>query len=132
MTKDLKTILIVDDSIEMNLLYANILSAEGYTVVTAGSAEVGLQKIKENADSIGFILLDCFMPGMSGEDFIASLQKNHPDFYERTVIYAFSCLSEDAPQAKKIGELVDGFFEKPDSFTAIVDFVKTRFPLSGA
>ncbi len=118
------TVLLVDDSKELLQVYSTVLVDEGYNVLTASDAKHGLQLIRENGDKIGLVLLDCFMPMMDGEEFIKELKKSSPEFYERTPIYGFSCASEEAPQMKRLLELVDGFFEKPDSFDDIVSFVE--------
>ncbi len=58
------TILIIDDEAAIRESLAGILLDEGFTPLTAASAEDGLQLLDEK--DIRLILLDIWMPGMDG------------------------------------------------------------------
>lgn len=57
-------ILIVDDDMQMVNLYYNILSKEGFDVLTANNGQDCLRIAKEEIPDL--ILLDLIMPGMDG------------------------------------------------------------------
>ena len=59
-------ILIVDDNEKMRWLYQDILSSEGFDVLTAGNGEDGLKLAIENKPDL--ILLDVMMPHKKGGD----------------------------------------------------------------
>lgn len=68
-----KTVLLVDDSDFFIKLLVPALSALGYQVVTAGTAEAALQMCGEGA-AFDVIISDIEMPGMSGFDFAQRLR----------------------------------------------------------
>lgn len=67
----MKTILAVDDDPFISSLLRDILSREGYRVITAFSGSEALL-IKER-EHIDLVLLDLMLPGLSGEEVISSL-----------------------------------------------------------
>jgi DNA-binding response OmpR family regulator len=58
------TLLIVDDELSSRQLLADLLSEEGYGIVTASNGAEALQRVAESLPSL--ILLDWQMPGLSG------------------------------------------------------------------
>ncbi len=85
-------ILIVDDDEKMRWLYQDILSSEGFEVITAGSAEDGLKLATEQIPDL--ILLDVMMPRIKGGEVSDALLENR-----RTknipVIYLTSIITEE-------------------------------------
>ncbi len=61
-----KTILLVDDEKDLDWVIGRILSDAGYRLVTAKTGAEGIAKFREDASSIGFVLLDLRLPDMSG------------------------------------------------------------------
>jgi diguanylate cyclase (GGDEF)-like protein len=69
------TILVVDDDSAFSDIIALILSREGYTLLTAASAEEALAHLAAGK-SLDIIISDVEMPGMSGFDLVRTLQDN--------------------------------------------------------
>lgn len=67
------TILIVDDQPGIRRLLMEVLTEEGYSVVTAQNGYEGLQKAKEMEPAL--ILMDMKMPGMDGIETLRELRK---------------------------------------------------------
>lgn len=66
-------ILIVDDTLHVQMLLTDCLSAQGYEICTASNGVEGLQKLTHfKAD---LILLDIMMAQMNGYEFITELRK---------------------------------------------------------
>lgn len=66
-------ILIIDDEPEMGRIFSNILSEDGYKVLTAASGEEGIRKVfKEIPD---LIFLDMRLPDRSGIDILRELKE---------------------------------------------------------
>ena len=61
-----KTVMVVDDEQPINTVVEDILKPEGYKVVAALSGEEALKKLKKVKPDL--ILVDFFMPGMSGRE----------------------------------------------------------------
>ena len=68
-TRRTRTVLLVDD--EENILAAlkRLLRRDGYRILTAGSAEEGLQRLAEERE-VDVIVSDQRMPGMNGVEFL--------------------------------------------------------------
>jgi CheY-like chemotaxis protein len=71
-----KRILIVDDDQYIRELYAEVLSAEKYTVETSSDGEDGLRKLQQGGYDA--VLLDMMMPKLDGLGILDSLEKNVP------------------------------------------------------
>lgn len=69
-------VLIVDDDHNMARTLADILTASGYAVETAGSSEEGLAKL--DSGSFGCVLSDIRMPGSDGVHFQRLVKDKRP------------------------------------------------------
>jgi DNA-binding response OmpR family regulator len=67
----LRSILLVEDDVDIRLDLADILRAEGYDVSTAANGQEALDFLGANSEQVGLILLDLMMPVMNGWDFRA-------------------------------------------------------------
>jgi CheY-like chemotaxis protein len=71
----LKTILVVEDDHDTRVSLRKLLEAEGYFVFSAANGRVGLEIIQRIKPPC-LILLDCIMPLMNGEEFLAAVQSD--------------------------------------------------------
>lgn len=69
-----RRILVADDGIAFLKIVEDILTKEGYTVITARDGMEALKKVAEVRPDV--ILLDLFMPNMSGFEVLKILKKN--------------------------------------------------------
>lgn len=70
-------VLIVEDEPQITRLIELELKYEGYTVSTAVDGIEGLKKVKDFIPDL--ILLDCMLPGMSGEELCRKLREDSDD-----------------------------------------------------
>lgn len=70
-------VLVVDDEPSICWGFKQLLGQEGFQVLTAGSAEAGLELAKKN--SLGLVLLDVRLPGMSGLDALRAFRDSTSD-----------------------------------------------------
>ncbi len=70
----MKKILIIDDELQILLVAATRLKANGYAVVTALSGEQGLKKAKKEMPDL--VLLDHVMSEMDGDEVLNRLKKD--------------------------------------------------------
>lgn len=70
-----KTILIVDDKRNVRIFLQDLLSEQGYRVVTAQDGRDALYVAQQEKPDI--ILLDIMMPNMDGYDFVQEYRKKH-------------------------------------------------------
>jgi DNA-binding response OmpR family regulator len=73
-----KTILVVDDELEILALVADVLEAEGYTVLRASDPREALHLAETLSEPIHLLLTDVVMPFMTGADLAAKLRSLRP------------------------------------------------------
>lgn len=71
-----KSVLLVDDDLELLEVLRALLVFEGFSVLTAGNGKEALELL-ENSETPGVIFTDIMMPVMDGNEFLAIL-KSHP------------------------------------------------------
>lgn len=107
-----QTIMIVDDEPDALALMENILSGEGYDLITVSNAtEVGIKATQMLPD---LILLDFLMPDINGFDVCKALRAN--EVTRGIPIMAVTCLSkeEDIERIFECG--ADEYLPKPYKF----------------
>lgn len=104
---DKKKILYVDDEVA-NLNVFRIAFKRRYQIVTAESAEAGLELLKE--DKFDVIVCDHRMPGMSGVEMLAQVSELYPEMIR--IIISEYVNDEIIRSAIKIQDL-DGSIGKP-------------------
>jgi len=72
-----ESIVIVDDSMEIILIFENLLKEEGFTVFTATSSAEFYRILEQ--ENISLVLLDIGLPDKDGTEILADLIQNHPD-----------------------------------------------------
>ena len=69
-----RSILIVDDELDIVLIFKQALSRQGYTVFGFTDPLLALEHFKANSDDYGLIITDVRMPRMSGFDLAANIR----------------------------------------------------------
>jgi two-component system, NtrC family, response regulator AtoC len=95
-------VLIVDDDECIRSYLAVLLTGRGYGVVAVASGEEALARLATTSPAL--VLLDLLMPGLSGLELLARLQKSHPQLpvivlstmsQIKTVVEAMKCGASD-------------------------------------
>lgn len=73
----MKTILLVDDELEILKSLGEILTRFGYQVIARQSAQEALASVKDGA-KIDLVITDYRMPGMDGLEFLNALRQMDP------------------------------------------------------
>jgi adenylate cyclase len=102
-------ILVVDDTPVNLKLLADLLTAKGYSIVTAASGAEALDKIDGAAPDI--VLLDVMMPGMSGYDVCRKIRENPATAMLPVVMV--TALDPGQERVKGIDAGADDFLSKP-------------------
>ena len=71
-----ESIVIVDDSMEIILIFENLLISEGFKVFTASSGAEFYEILAQ--ENIALVLLDIGLPDTNGTDILTDLVQNHP------------------------------------------------------
>ncbi|MBK9258769.1 MAG: response regulator [Polyangiaceae bacterium] len=69
----MRTILIVDDEFDIVDVLGDLLTAEGYQVVTASNGREGLMRLRDT--QVDLVLLDCMMPVVDGPEMLRMMRE---------------------------------------------------------
>ena len=117
MTENTKTILAVDDDIDLLGMVQLLLEDAGYRVATAADGQEALEKVA--AELPDLILLDMKMPGMNGWEFARVFRERYNHLTPIVVLTA----AEDArKRAAEVG--ADGYLGKPFDIDDLVRIVE--------
>lgn len=119
----MSTVLVVDDEQGIRDVLSEILSDEGYTVLTAEDGISGVQIAESN--QIDLVLLDVWLPHMGGIDVLEKLKASQPDT-EIVVISGHGNI-DLAVKAVKLGAY--DFLEKPLSLDRVTTVVKNALAM---
>lgn len=73
----MNTILVIDDDDQLRCSFEKLLTVEGYQVVSAASAEAGLQSMAVRCPDL--VILDIRLPGMNGLEAFERLHASEPN-----------------------------------------------------
>lgn len=105
--------LVVDDSMPMRRIVANVLARLGHTdVILAANGREAMKRIE--SEQVDFVITDWFMPEMSGLEFLRKIRDNPSTRDVPIVIITANASSDDVAQAVRLR--VNGYVLKP--FTA--------------
>ncbi|MBU4242611.1 MAG: response regulator [Nanoarchaeota archaeon] len=116
-----KKIMLIDDEQNILELVSELLSNEGYDVITTGSGREALEKLKTAKPDL--ILLDMMMPNMSGRQVCEAIRKNSKTKNLRIAFLTVAKFSEAGKE--KLNELkVLDYITKPFDNQDLVERVK--------
>ena len=72
------TILVADDDPAVRQMMVKTLRRDGYSVIEADSAERGVAAVAMLKGAIDLAIIDMHMPGMSGLDMAAEVERRYP------------------------------------------------------
>jgi PAS domain S-box-containing protein len=102
-------ILVVDDERAILEIAEDLLTENGYIVLTAGSGEEALQVFQEFRHQIDLVVLDLGMPGIGGHRTLTELRKIDP----QVKVIISSGYSSDGKVKEDLWPHVAGFMDKP-------------------
>ena len=104
-----KTILIIEDDVEIQAFSSKVLALEGYGTLVARSGEEGLLLLRENKADL--LLLDLRLPGQSGWDVLKEI-RNDPEI--RTIpIIVFTASAAILQRMRAIDMGATSYLVKP-------------------
>ena len=114
-----RTILLVDDSRDILEASRSLLEHEGHRVLVADNGPEGIQILRR--EDIDLLLVDYFMPGMTGEEMVNELRV----FNQRVQIILQTGYSSERPPREMLARLdIQGYCDKsegPETFLLWVD-----------
>ncbi len=119
-----KVVLVADDSEEIRLECARLLTEAGYQVATAADGEEALRRIREEHPDA--LLLDLLMPRMTGFDVLRELR--HDDRLRDTPVLAMSGVYKEGilEFLQQMG--AKGFLDKANVTATLVFRIRSLLP----
>lgn len=102
-------ILIIDDSPTDTRVIQSLLERNGFSVITADSAETGLPMVESKRPDL--VLMDVVLPGMNGFQATRALSKNPETMHVPVVILTTKQMEADRVWGMRQG--AKDFFSKP-------------------
>ena len=99
--KEIKSVLVVEDSITSRMLLKNILETAGYVVTTAVDGMDGFSKLKEG--EFNLIVSDVDMPRMNGFDLTAKIRSDKAVSEMPVVLVTSLSKTEDRERGMEVG-----------------------------
>jgi len=112
----MKTVLVVDDELDIAEAVKSILEDEGYHVVVCANGREALQRLDQTRPDLAII--DIMMPVMNGFETIKAIRR-HPDFGGLPVLI----MSAIDPSMKPSEWDSAGFLKKPFSLKELLERV---------
>jgi two-component system, cell cycle sensor histidine kinase and response regulator CckA len=111
-----ETILLAEDEEVVRKLVQQLLSAQGYQVLPAGSGREALELSRRHAGLIDLLLTDVVMVGMSGRELAEELLTLRPN----TKVLYMSGYTDDAILRHGVYQHSAAFLSKPFSTSALI------------
>ena len=113
----MNTIMVIDDDDQLRRSFEKLLTEEGYQVLSAASAEAGLQTIAANCPDL--VIMDIRLPGMNGLEAFERLHVSEPKL--PVIIMTAYGTTETAIKATRMGafDYILKPFDIPDMLAAI-------------
>lgn len=125
-------ILIVDDNERNIFALSAVLTAKGYSCISAQSAAAGL-KLLDEIDDIAVMLVDMMMPEMDGYEMIAHIKSGAK---ASTPIIAVTAQAMNGDRERCLRAGADGYIAKPIDVATLIELlnvhhVKSNDPAHG-
>lgn len=121
--------LVIDDSVTMRRIIANILGRLGYPdVAQAGNGREALDRLA--TEQIDIVITDWYMPEMNGLDFVKALRTTPATSHIPIVIVTANAASDDIEHALELG--INSYILKPFTAETMRDKISALIPASVA
>ncbi|MGD9898472.1 MAG: response regulator [Calditrichaceae bacterium] len=116
---DTKKALIVDDEEALREIIAEVLSLMDITSYQANNGMEAIEIVSKHKDEIGLLLIDMYMPNMSGEETYRQIEK----FLPESLAIFMSGFENDQSFADTPMSTRQRFLKKPFTITQLKDMV---------
>lgn len=115
-----RSILVVDDELDIVLIFKQALSRQGYTVFGFTDPLLALEHFKLNSSDYGLVITDVRMPRMSGFELAANIKVIKPD----AKVVFMSAFEVSDLEFSMPGVKINDFLRKPVNVKTLVRRVK--------
>ena len=120
MSSPTQSILVVDDELDIVVIFKQALSRQGYTVFGFTDPVLALEHFKINSEGYGLVITDVRMPRMSGLELAANIKAIKPD----TKVVLMSAFEVSDFEFSMPGIKIKDFLRKPVDVKTLVRRVK--------
>ena len=117
-----KTVLVVEDELEILTLLTQLLTNAGYDVFPAGDAFQAISICENVGSALDLILTDYNLPGLNGIQLADRLQEVQPDL--KTIFMSGNC------EVEALLEKRSTFLRKPIDCNELLDTIRKTLELS--
>ena len=121
-------ILIVDDSPTDTKVFSNVLEKNGFEVITAGSAEEGIETCKRELPDL--VMMDVILPGMNGFQATRALSKDPTTQHIPVIICSTKNMETDRVWGMRQG--AKDYLVKPPSERELISRIRALLTGEGA
>jgi len=121
-----RTVLCIEDEIDLRTDIAEELSAAGYNVVQASNGREALDKLDEARPDL--ILCDITMPELNGYEFMARLRRDREDLAEVPIIF-LTALADRTEMLNGKNSGADDYLVKPVDYDDLLATIRSRLRL---
>jgi two-component system cell cycle sensor histidine kinase/response regulator CckA len=114
------TVLVVEDEEELRFAVSKMLRKERFSVIEAGDGTTGASLFLANEHQIDVVLLDLTLPGMSGPDLLAELDRIRPG----VKVILTTAYSQDLVYSSIGKQHAWSYIRKPYQFGEIVNLLR--------
>jgi DNA-binding NtrC family response regulator len=115
-----QSILVVDDELDIVVIFKQALSRQGYTVFGFTDPLLALEHFKLNSEDYGLVITDVRMPRMSGIELAANIKAVKPD----AKVLFMSAFEVSDLEFSMPGIKINDFLRKPIDVRTLVRRVK--------
>ncbi len=126
MTTDGSKVLVIDDQLGIRRLLMEVLTEDGFTVLTAANGYEGIQKVKDGNPAL--ILMDMKMPGMDGIETLRELKRL--GWADKVIMMTAYGELDLVNQARELG--AHAYITKPFDIVALCKLIHEQVANSGA
>lgn len=123
-----KKILIIEDHPDMLLILNRFLEEEGFSVIGAETAELGLDKFKESKPDL--VLLDLMLPGMQGLDALKIIRQE-TDNHSYIPVLIITAKNSIDDIVTGLGRGADDYLIKPFNLEELKARINTALRIKG-
>jgi len=116
-----KTVMVVEDIPNLLDMIAQMLDANNYKTIKAKDGQECLDKLKEEIPDI--ILLDIVMPGLTTEEILGAIEKDHRLSKVKIIFLTAIHIAEAEEEGLLASHQVVDFIEKPFTMRKLLDAI---------
>jgi len=121
-----RTLLVVEDDLDLRDTIAEALEVEGYTVMKALDGLDGIERLRAAVSPPDLILLDLMMPRMGGEEFFNYIKG--VGGWQRIPVVILTADANGRATAKRLGS--DAFLSKPVKLALLFQTIESELARS--